>query len=106
LGPLQRRKRYTDVGEAFENTLTRANIADFRFHDLRHTFASHLAMRGVSLRAIAQLLGHKTLQMVMRYSHLSPEHLQGAAGLLDGLMAARDGHRVDTGEQIQKSRPR
>jgi integrase len=96
-------KRYIDVGEAFENALTRANIADFRFHDLRHTFASHLAMRGVSLRAIAQLLGHKSLQMVMRYSHLSPEHLQGAVGVLDGLLVPRDRHQVDTGGQTSQS---
>jgi len=88
-------RRYVDVGEAFENAMSRAKISDFRFHDIRHTFASHLAMRGVSLRAIAQLLGHKTLQMVMRYSHLSPEHLQGAVGMLDGLLAARDRHQVD-----------
>lgn len=81
-----------DIGTAFEKAMSRAGIEDFRFHDLRHTVASHFAMRGVSLRAIAQLLGHRTLQMVMRYSHL-----------LNEVMAARDGHQSDTSGQIQKA---
>lgn len=54
-----------------------------RPHDLRHTFASWLAMRSVPLRTIAELLGHKTLAMVMRYAHLSPDHLRDAVGALD-----------------------
>lgn len=55
-----------------------ASIEDFRWHDLHHTFAIRLVMRGVDLRTVADLLNHKTLQMVMRYSHLSPEHKQNA----------------------------
>ncbi len=55
---------------------------DFRFHDLRHTFASHLAMNGFSMKAIADLLGHTSLAMVMRYAHLSPGHLQEAVNSL------------------------
>jgi integrase len=54
--------------------LKRANIQDFRFHDLRHTAASYLAMNGASLAEIAEVLGHKTLQMVKRYAHLSEGH--------------------------------
>ena len=49
-------------------------IHDFRFHDLRHTAASYLAMNGASLAEIAEILGHKTLQMVKRYAHLSEQH--------------------------------
>lgn len=63
-----------DIKKSWENALKRAEITDFRFHDLRHTTASYLAMQGKSLGEIADVLGHKTLQMVKRYSHLSDEH--------------------------------
>jgi len=52
----------------------RADIADFRFHDLRHSTASYLAMNGATLAEIAGVLGHKTLQMVKRYTHFSDQH--------------------------------
>jgi len=54
--------------------IDRAGIKDFRFHDLRHSAASYLAMNGASLAEIAEVLGHKTLQMVKRYAHLSEAH--------------------------------
>ena len=54
--------------------LKAADIQDFRFHDLRHSAASYLAMNGASLAEIAEVLGHKTLQMVKRYAHLSEGH--------------------------------
>lgn len=54
--------------------LKEAKIEDFRFHDLRHSAASYLAMNGASLAEIAEVLGHKTLQMVKRYAHLSEAH--------------------------------
>jgi integrase len=56
------------------SVLKKANIQDFRFHDLRHSCASYLAMNGASLAEIAEVLGHKTLQMVKRYAHLSEAH--------------------------------
>lgn len=52
----------------------KANLQDFRFHDLRHSCASYLAMNGASLLEIAEVLGHKTLSMVKRYSHLAESH--------------------------------
>ena len=60
----------------------RAGIDDFTPHDCRHTFASLLAQKGASLRAVADLLGHTSLAMVMRYSHLAPSHLEDTVGLL------------------------
>lgn len=62
----------------WDKVIREAGIEDFHWHDLRHTFASRLVMAGVDLRTVAQLLGHKTLQMVMRYSHLSQSHELGA----------------------------
>jgi integrase len=66
-----------DVSAAFERACLAAGIEDFRFHDLRHTAASYLAMNGASLAEIAEVLGHKTLQMVKRYAHLSDAHTAG-----------------------------
>lgn len=63
-----------DSRSAWESALKKANIQNFRFHDLRHSCASYLAMNGASLAEIAEVLGHKTLQMVKRYAHLSEAH--------------------------------
>ena len=67
-------KKPLGIREAFEGAVERAGIVDFRFHDLRHTFASYLAMNGASLPEIAEVLGHKTLAMVKRYAHLCEAH--------------------------------
>ena len=59
---------------AWHKARKRAGIDDFRWHDLRHSAASYLAMNGASLAEIAEILGHKTLAMVKRYAHLSEAH--------------------------------
>jgi len=64
----------TDIVSAWRSALKRAEIDGFRFHDLRHTAASYFLMSGATLGELAELLGHKTLQMVKRYSHLSAPH--------------------------------
>jgi len=63
-----------DSRSSWLSALEKANIQNFRFHDLRHSCASYLAMNGASLAEIAEVLGHKTLQMVKRYAHLSEAH--------------------------------
>ena len=60
--------------DAFAKALVVAKIEDFRFHDLRHTAASYLAMSGATLSELSEILGHKTLAMVKRYSHFTQEH--------------------------------
>jgi integrase len=72
--PSEKKKQPIDIRTAWENTVERAELEDFRFHDLRHSAASYLAMNGASLAEIAEVLGHKTLQMVKRYAHLSEAH--------------------------------
>jgi site-specific recombinase XerD len=66
----------------FEDAVDEAGLANFHWHDLRHTFASRLAMAGVGIRAIQEALGHKSLAMTVRYSHLSPDFLQEAVDRL------------------------
>lgn len=63
--------------------LKKAGIKNFRFHDLRHSAASYLAMNGASMAEIAEVLGHKTLQMVKRYSHLSEAHAAGVVARMN-----------------------
>ena len=63
-----------DFRKSWESVLRKTAIKDFRWHDLRHSAGSYLAMNGASVREIAEILGHKTLQMAMRYSHLSEGH--------------------------------
>ena len=70
----QKPQKPMDLRTPWENALKKAEISDFKFHDLRHSAASYLAMNGASLAEIAEVLGHKTLQMVKRYAHLSEGH--------------------------------
>ena len=66
----------------FSTALEEAKIQEYTWHCNRHTFASRLVMAGVDLRTVAELLGHRTLQMVMRYAHLAPEHQASAVDRL------------------------
>ena len=100
-----------DVKNGFHTALEIASVKAFTWHDLRHTFASWLIMKGASLRSVAELLGHRGLRMVMRYAHLSPAYLSAEVGLLDApapttppagthsVKRARKGQRVATRDQ-------
>ena len=63
----------------------KAGLRQIGWHALRHTFASHLVMRGVAMKVVQELLGHATMEMTNRYSHLSPDVPRSAVELLDGL---------------------
>lgn len=72
------------VKTAWAGILTAANISGFRWHDLRHHFASRLVMAGCDLYVLKELLGHSTIAVTERYAHLAPEHRAAAVALLDG----------------------
>ena len=86
---------FKDIRRSFKTALKRAGIQDFKFHDLRHCFASHLVMAGVDLTTVKELLGHKTLTMTLRYSHLSPGHKKKAVEVLD--------REINHSEQYEKA---
>lgn len=70
------------VTRSFYPALAEAGIEDFHWHDLRHTFASRLVMAEVDLPTVRDLMGHKSIQMTLRYSHLSPAHTRKAVNKL------------------------
>ena len=69
---------------SFKRTLRRLNIPDFRFHDLRHTFASYFMMRGGVITDLQHILGHSDLKLTQRYAHLSPAHLKKGIQVMNG----------------------
>jgi len=71
------------VKDAFDRARDKAQIKDFKFHDLRHTFATRLVQHGVDLYKVKELLGHKTIAMTMRYAHHCPESLRSSIEVLD-----------------------
>ncbi|WP_394244832.1 tyrosine-type recombinase/integrase [Vibrio astriarenae] len=72
----------TDIKKPWLKVIEASGIEDFNFHDLRHDFASNLAMAGVDLNTIRELLGHSDLKMTLRYAHLAPEHKAAAVNLI------------------------
>jgi site-specific recombinase XerD len=74
------------VQTALASRRKRRHHRDFHFHDIRHTFASHLVMSGVDITTVSRLLGHKSLSMTLRYSHLAPSHMVKAVDMLDTVL--------------------
>jgi integrase len=74
---------YRTLRKVFLDACRRAGVTEVTFHDLRHTFASRLVMAGVDLPTVQALMGHKTIAMTMRYTHLAPDHKRAAIAVLD-----------------------
>jgi integrase len=95
-------KPFSDIKKVWQRALIKSHILDFHFHDLRHTFASQLVMKGADLATVQKLLGHKTINMTLRYAHLSNVHLKDAVNMLN----KKNYHNliiVDENEKISKS---
>jgi integrase len=78
-------ERFLEIRKAFGNARKRAGLGDLHFHDLRHTFASHWMMNGGDLYVLKEILGHKSITMTQRYSHLSPAHKREAVNRMDNM---------------------
>lgn len=75
--------RFDNIKKSWKSLLQLSKVQNFRFHDLRHTFASNLVMAGVDLNTVRELLGHSSIDMTLRYAHLAPEHKAAAVALLN-----------------------
>jgi site-specific recombinase XerD len=80
----------------FGEALNRSRIAGYHWHDNRHTFCSRLVLAGVDIRTVAALAGHATIQMTMRYAHLSPDHNRAAVDKLMQFSLKQSDTKSDT----------
>lgn len=89
-----------DIQSAWDMAIKRADIKDFRFHDLRHSAASELAMSGATLAEIAEVLGHRSLSVTQRYAHLTEGH---TAGVLSRMVDKVFGPQQEMGELTNRT---
>ncbi|MGH8523816.1 MAG: tyrosine-type recombinase/integrase, partial [Gammaproteobacteria bacterium] len=86
-------ERMATVTTSWRKVVAAAKLVDFRFHDLRHTFASHLVMQGIDLYTVKKLLGHSDFAMTEKYAHLAPDHLAAAVAVLGNRSAVPQARR-------------
>lgn len=91
--------RFCNSTKAMQRICAKAGIRVIRFHDLRHTFASHFMMNGGRLYDLQQLLGHSSSQMTERYAHLAPEHLAGKTSIIGFSISDRPANVIRLGER-------
>jgi integrase len=85
-----RKMKFRNLVKSFHLALKKAEVQRFRFHDLRHTFATRLVQSGVDLYSVAKLLGHKDIKTTQRYAHHYPESLRHHVKILDNFSAGND----------------
>lgn len=92
---------FHDVRKSWAGVLEKAKITGFRWHDLRHTFASKLVIAGVDLNTVRELLGHTDYKMTLRYAHLAPEHKANAvARLVASVISIEDSNAESCSEKV------
>jgi integrase len=97
---------YGDIKNSFDAARKAAKLEDLHFHDLRHTFASHLVMAGVDLTTVKELSGHKDIKMTLRYAHLAPSHKMKAVDILDNTFtSASTSQKLHNLQIVEKSNP-
>jgi len=97
--------KWGSIRTAFERACREAKIEAFRFHDLRHTFASHFMMSTGDLPALQKILGHATLAMTMRYAHLAEGHVRAAMNALRFSTKSAHGDRITDGRRVSPYAP-
>ena len=99
-------RAWGNIRTAFEDACREAKVDNFRFHDLRHTCASWLVMKGRSLKEVQEILGHREFTMTLRYAHLSPDRLRDAVASLErfSTRSAQDA-KIDDGRRVNPDAP-
>ena len=94
-------KAITDVKHSFTSAVSDAGIADFTFHDLRHTFGTRLVTSGADVVKIRELMGHASITTTMRYMHASDSGKRDAIARMAARYAQNDCHKIVTNEKRQ-----
>jgi site-specific recombinase XerD len=96
--PVAQMWKKNEVKHPLWRACRKAVLRQIGWHVLRHTFASHLVMRGAPIKAMQELMEHATIEMTMRYSHLSPDVRKDAVSLLDRApVGAQGGRKIENG---------
>ncbi len=87
---------FYDLGQQFEKAVSKAKLDGVIFHMLRYTCASHLVMSGADLKTFKEIMRHKSIEMTLRYAHLSPGHKKSAIATLESALVPTGKHKAKT----------